>query len=40
MLPLVEFPELVQHYASFFEDVFSEAAFQRTKRSKGSTVYL
>lgn len=26
MLPLVEFPELVQRYAPFFVDVFSEAA--------------
>jgi hypothetical protein len=32
MLPLVEFPELVQHYASFFEDVFSEAAFVESQR--------
>jgi len=23
MLPLVEYPELVQHYAPIFEDVFS-----------------
>jgi hypothetical protein len=32
MLPLVEFPELVQHYAPFFEDVFSEAAFVEFQR--------
>ncbi len=27
MYPLVEFPELVQHYAPFFEEVFSPEAF-------------
>jgi len=27
MFPLVEFPELVQHYAPFFKDVFSAEAF-------------
>lgn len=32
MIPLVEFPELVQHYAPFFEDVFSEAAFVEFQR--------
>ena len=32
MLPLVEFPELVQHYAPFFEDVFSPAAFIEFER--------
>jgi len=32
MLPLVEFPELVQHYAPFFEDVFSEQAFVEFQR--------
>jgi hypothetical protein len=32
MLPLVDFPELVQHYAPFFEDVFSEAAFIEFQR--------
>ena len=32
MLPLVEFPELVQHYAPFFEDVFSEPAFVEFQR--------
>jgi len=32
MLPLVDFPELVQHYAPFFEDVFSEAAFVEFQR--------
>ena len=32
MFPLVEFPELVQHYAPFFEDVFSAAAFIEFER--------
>lgn len=32
MLPLVEFPELVQHYAPFFEAVFSEQAFVEFQR--------
>ena len=32
MFPLVEFPELVQHYAPFFEEVFSEQAFIEFKR--------
>jgi hypothetical protein len=32
MFPLVEFPELVQHYASFFEQVFSPEAFVEFKR--------
>ena len=32
MLPLVEFPELVQHYAPFFEDVFSEQAYVEFQR--------
>jgi len=32
MLPLVEFPELVQHYAPFFEDVFSAEALIEFKR--------
>ena len=32
MLPLVEFPELVQQYAPFFEDVFSEAALVEFQR--------
>jgi hypothetical protein len=32
MFPLVEFPELVRHYASFFEDVFSAAAFIEFER--------
>lgn len=27
MFPLVEFPELVQHYAPFFQGVFSAEAF-------------
>ncbi len=32
MFPLVEFPELIQHYAPFFEGVFSEQAFIEFKR--------
>ena len=31
-LPLVEFPELVQHYAPFFDSVFSEQAFVQFQR--------
>ena len=32
MFPLVEFPEIVQHYAPFFESVFSADAFIEFKR--------
>ncbi len=32
MFPLVEFPELVQHYAPFFEGVFSDQAFVEFQR--------
>ena len=32
MFPLVEFPELVQHYAPHFESVFSPAAFVEFER--------
>jgi hypothetical protein len=32
MVPLVEFPELVQHYAPFFKDVFSAEAFIEFER--------
>jgi len=32
MIPLVDFPELVQHYAPSFERVFSPAAFVQFKR--------
>src|SRR3989304_1418478 len=32
MFPLVEFPELVQHYAPFFEGVFSAEAFVEFQR--------
>jgi hypothetical protein len=32
MLPLVEFPEMVQHYASFFRDVFSTEALIEFER--------
>ena len=32
MFPLVEFPELVQHYAPFFEGVFSVEAFIEFQR--------
>ncbi|MFX0203718.1 MAG: hypothetical protein ACFFCW_47070 [Candidatus Hodarchaeota archaeon] len=31
-LPPVEFPELVEHYALFFESVFSEQALVQFKR--------
>lgn len=32
MFPLVEFPELLQHYAPYFEKVFSAEAFIQFKR--------
>jgi len=32
MIPLVEFPTLVEHYAPFFRDVFSEAALVQFER--------
>ena len=32
MIPLVEIPELVKHYAAFFQDVFSADAFLEFKR--------
>lgn len=32
MIPLVEFPELVRHYAPYFERVFSPAAFVQFER--------
>jgi len=32
MLPLVEFPEIVQHYAPFFQEVFSPEAFIEFER--------
>jgi hypothetical protein len=32
MFPLVEFPELVQHYAPFFQGVFSDEAFIEFQR--------
>jgi hypothetical protein len=32
MFPLVEFPELVQHYAPFFQEVFSAEAFVEFER--------
>ncbi len=32
MLPLVEFPEIVEHYAPYFETVFSAEAFVEFKR--------
>jgi hypothetical protein len=31
-LPLVEFPELVEHYTPFFESVFSEQALVQFQR--------
>ncbi|MCB0230494.1 MAG: hypothetical protein KDH90_15460 [Anaerolineae bacterium] len=32
MTPLVEFPELVKHYAPYFADLFSEEAFVEFER--------
>jgi len=32
MVPLVEIPELVRHYAPYFEGVFSEQALEQFKR--------
>ncbi len=32
MLPIVEFPEIVEHYAPYYESVFSEEAFIQFKR--------
>jgi hypothetical protein len=32
MIPLVEFPELVNHYAAFFQEVFSADAFLEFQR--------
>ena len=32
MLPLVEFPQIVQHYAPWFEAVFSAAALVQFQR--------
>ena len=32
MLPLVEFPELVQHYAPYFAEIFSAEAFIEFER--------
>ena len=32
MMPLVEIPELVQHHAPYFEDVFSAGAFIQFQR--------
>jgi hypothetical protein len=32
MIPLVEFPEIVQHYAAFFQEVFSPEAFIEFQR--------
>jgi hypothetical protein len=32
MLPLIEVPDIVQHYAPFFESVFSPKAFQQFQR--------
>jgi hypothetical protein len=46
MFQLVEFPELVQHYAPYFEGVFSAEAFIQFKRyisslivSENKTIY-
>ena len=38
MLPLVEFPELVEHYAPFFKGIFTAAAILNS--SATSTVWL
>ena len=32
MIPLVEFPELAQHYAPYFDEVFSAEAFIEFER--------
>jgi hypothetical protein len=32
MLPLMEFPEIVQHYASFFKGIFFSEAFIEFER--------
>ena len=32
MLPLVEIPEIVRHYAPFFTSVFSPVAFKQFQR--------
>ena len=32
MVPIVEFPAIVEHYAHFFEPVFSKEAFVQFKR--------
>ena len=32
MLPLLDYPEVVKHYAHFFEDVFSDPAMTQFKR--------
>ena len=40
MFPLVEFPELVQHYAPFFDGVFSEPAFIDFQRYVSGLVAL
>ena len=32
MIPLVEFPEVVEHYAPYFQDVFSAEAYVEFKR--------
>jgi len=32
MIPLLEFPEIVEHYAPYFRDVFSEEAWIEFKR--------
>ena len=38
MIPLVEFPEIVEHYAPEFEDVFSADAFIEFKRYIGGLI--
>ncbi len=32
MLPIVEFPEIIEHFAPYYESVFSEEAFIQFKR--------
>ena len=32
MMPLVEIPEIVRHFGTHFESVFSEEAFQQFQR--------
>lgn len=38
MLPLVEIPEIVQHYAPFFASVFSPQALGQFQRSSSGLI--